>query len=722
MNRKDIGTSLAFLLFWIVPFISVAQVDHYETIIYEFDIWRYRSALSEPPGNWMLPGFDDSSWQQGPGGFGYGDDDDNVNLSPTNGVYMRIEFDLVDMAAVQDMILDIDYDDAFVAYLNGVEVARENIGVQGIPPSFDDQPYDYHEAVMYEGGIPERFELVDDIPLLVEEGNVLAVHVLNHSINSSDLSSRVFLSLGLSSTGIIYGETPDWFQTPVFISSSKLPIIVIDTDGETIPDEPEIPAFMGIINNGPGNLNFINDPFNDYEGDISIEIRGTSSQDFPKKQYRIETRTPEGENNNVPLLGMPAENDWVLNGPYSDKSLIRNVIAYEISARTGRYTPRYQLCEVIINGTYQGVYLWLEKIKRDVNRVDIATVTETDLTGDELTGGYILQIDRENEGTVNGWYSYEGDWPYFYSLEEPNYEEAHPVQREYIRSYIEEMENDLNGPNLHSTYQEYLDIGSFIDYFLVNEIGKHIDVFKLSFYMYKRKDSNGGKLFFGPVWDFNLAFGNFDFACDPSPTGWIYPCSSPVTWVEQVVSVTDVQDSMYCRWTELRESVWSTESIMEFIDTKTEELQEAKDRNFTRWNVMGTYVWPNDFIGLSYEDEINFLKNFIQVRLEWMDQNMYGQGAECGINTSVFDGDENQEKVKVYPNPASDWLRFSSGNHSPINGLLRIFSPEGKLMLKHDFSQSELGKIDVSSWAEGIYLYNFSLDKSIKTAGSFVVQ
>lgn len=696
-----------------------AQIDHYETMVYADDIWSYRVADSEAPSGWMQPGFDDTAWPQGQGGFGYGDGDDNTIIPQSNGVYMRLSFDVIDINAIETLILDADYDDAFVAYLNGVEVARSNIGQVGIPPAFDDQPDSYHEAVLYDGGTPERYVLDDNLGTLQQGSNVLAIHIVNYSANSSDLTGRMYLSVGVNHPNQVYGTIPFWFDVPFDFTTSNLPILMVNTGGQTIVDEPEITAQLGIIHNGPGNMNSTTDPFNEYDGQITIEIRGASSQSFPKKQYRIETQTDMGENNNVSLFGMPAENDWVLNGPYSDKTLIRNVLSYQLGAWTGRYTPRYQLCELVINGEYRGVYVWLEKIKRDNDRVDMAKVTPMDIEGDELTGGYLMQIDRDNEFINEGWYSDAGDYPYFYALEDPEYDEILPVQRAYIEDYINEFEAVMTGPNMVSEYEDYLNVGSFVDYFLVNEIGKHVDAFKLSFYMHKKKDSNGGKLHIGPIWDFNLAYGNFDFACDPSPYDWIYPCTSPVTWLDNTLTIPAVQDSVYCRWTYLRETVWSTDNIMGFIDSVVLDLEDAKNRNFQYWDdVIGNYIWPNDYVGQSYEDEVNFMKNFLQVRLDWMDENMFGQGAVCSVSTSTEDVSDEWD-ITLFPNPMQDYLQVK--NNSELDGvLIRIYTLDGKLMHKQALPNTDIAEIKIQEWPSGSYLYNISKDISIVQAGVLV--
>jgi len=161
---------------------------------------------------------------------------------------------------------------------------------------------------------------------------------------------------------------------------------------------------MGVIYNGLNQVNWLDDPFNDYDGKIGIELHGTSSLIYDKKNFSIETRNEDGTYNNVELVGLPKENDWILHGAYSDKSLLRNAISYYWGRQTGRYAPRTQICEIFINEEYRGLYLLTEKIKVDNDRVDIANLTLEDIEGDQLTVGYIIKIDRNTENVPDiGW-------------------------------------------------------------------------------------------------------------------------------------------------------------------------------------------------------------------------------------------------------------------------------------------------------------------------------
>lgn len=684
------------------------SIDHWETIVYHNDIWRYRIGNSEPPADWMQADFNAGQWAIGTGGFGYGDGDDNTQITNTTSVYIRRTFQLIDTAAIKMAILHSDYDDAFVAYLNGVEITRRNIGTVGIPPAYDDTANDYREAEWYQGGTPEAFTLYGaSLKNLMQEGtNTLAIQVHNHDIGSSDMSSNFFFSVGISDTSMNYGNTPAWFYTPLAFSSN-LPLIVINTtETDEIYDEPRVAAQMGIIDNGPGQTNSSFDDFNGYDGRIAIEIRGASSQSFPKKNYGFETQLPDGENNNVSLLGMPEENDWILHGPYADKSLLRNVVAYHLARSTGHYAPRTRLCELIVNDDYRGVYILTERIKQDNNRVDIANLKPEDIAGDELTGGYILQIDRDDEDNPNdGWYSSFSPWKFF-AYDSPDYDVIQPEQSNYIRNYISEYEQMMNASDYADNYRDYVDVDSWVDYFLVSEIGKHIDAYKLSFFMYKEKDSNGGKLHFGPIWDFNLGFGNFDFECPPQPQGWAYQfpdfCYTPHPfWVEKLTEIPQVSHQIDCRWAQMRAGAWHTDSLIQLIDENVETLSEAQVRNFERWQILGNYVWPNNFVGQTYEEEVDFLKNWLTQRLNWMDANMLG-------NCDFFVANENilpVQNLNIYPNPIDNYLFIQLENNNSVNTQFELYDIAGKHISTHSIPKS-FNKIDLQNIPKGMYMYS----------------
>jgi len=463
---------LVIIIQWAMLSDAVSQT-HWETAIYTEDTWYYFVGTSAPPTNWNELDFDESSWSSGPGGFGYGDEDDNTTISNTLAVFFRKSFQVDELDEIIAAAIHGDYDDGFVAYINGVEIARSfNMGTPGTTVPYDQTTEGDHEAVMYQGGVPDVYIMDhNDLEGLLQAGeNVFAVEVHNVNSTSSDMSSLFFLSFELNASVSYYGTTPAWFFVPTAFTTSHLPIVIVNTNGQDIPNENKITAHMGIIDNGPGETNHLSDPYNHYDGFIGIELRGSSTLWFPKKQFAVETRDNLGENNNVSLFGMPEENDWIFNAPYTDKSLMRNVLIYKMARDAGRYASRSHYFELVLNGDYRGVYVMLEKVKRDDNRVDIATLNPNDVSGDDLTGGYIIKIDKWDGENVGGWYSepqlenYSG---FYYQYHYPKPDEIVSEQQEYIINYIDNFEQVMISENFSdstSGYPSIINWYSFVDF------------------------------------------------------------------------------------------------------------------------------------------------------------------------------------------------------------------------------------------------------------------
>ncbi len=428
---------------------------------------------------------------------------------------------------------------------------------------------------------------------------------------------------------------------PVEFESSNLPIIVINTHGQTIPDEYRIVADMGIIFNGPGQRNYVNQPFNHFQGKIAIELRGSSSQMFPKKQYAFETQTENGDNLNVSLLGLPRENDWILYGPYSDKSLMRNVLIYQLSREMGQYASRTRFCELILNDDYRGLYILMEKIKRDKHRVHISKLKAEETTGDELTGGYIIKIDKLAGEEIDGWYSIfppypESNYRIYYQYHYPKPDRIVKEQKTYIQNWIFRFEKTFYANTfmeVDSGYYRFVNLNSFIDFFILNEISRNVDGYRLSTFMYKDRDSKDPYLHMGPIWDFNLGFGNADYYHAYQTDGWqVHFNRDPETqydpfkipfWWERLVIDSVFMKQMIQRYQQLRSSILATDHIVDLIHSYVDTLSEAQVRNFERWPILGTYVWPNYYVGQNYEDEIQYLINWIKNRLNWMDSQLF---------------------------------------------------------------------------------------------------
>ncbi len=553
---------------------------------------------------------------------------------------------------------------------------------------------------------------------MIFEGMMVSIH--------TKITLLVLLVFKLSSSQFLYAQT---------FTSSNLPIVVINTSGQTILDEPKITASMGIIDNGIGNRNNVTDPFNNYDGKIGIEIRGSSSQMFPKKQFGIELRNDAGEGINWALLGMPAEEDWVLFAPYNDKSLMRDALAYEIARSLGSYAPRTHFCEVIINGEYEGVYVLIEKIKRDKNRVDVSKLDTDEISGDDVTGGYIIKIDKETGSGNGGWTSSytppgrNGSQTIFYQYDYPKATEIPTAQKNYIRNFMAEFEAALNGPNYNHPdigYSKYIDVESFIDFFIVNEVSKNVDGYRLSTYLHKDKASKGGKLHMGPVWDFNLGFGNADYCTSGNPEGWVTNFNSICSgdhwlipfWWNRLMQDGAYRNKLAARWQELRADQLKRETIFAYVDSVYSVLNlEAQQRNFQKWPVLGEYVWPNYYVGNTYLQEVDWLKSWITNRLNWLDANM---------PTLITGSEENilDMSVSVFPNPFTNEITFSYTLALPGDFAVELLDGMGKRVARVRDNHEQPGSYEVNiptdKLPQGMYLFKAQGSNGLVVTGKVV--
>lgn len=509
--------------------------------------------------------------------------------------------------------------------------------------------------------------------------------------------------------------------------STLLPLLLIDTYGEEIPDEPRIKAHMGLIHNRLGAYNKSGDSYSEYNGQISIERRGESSQYFyDKKSFSIETQTSNGDNNNVSLLGLPEENDFVLNAPFGDKSLMRNVLSYRLFENFGHYSPRTRFVELILNGDYQGVYVLTEKIKRDKNRVDIAKISPKDTTLEDISGGYILRIDKTSDMDPSEYWESTVLPPYpensrvTYQYFDPDYYELTVAQREYVKGYLQEFEQTLLADNFADPtfgYRSYLDVPSFIDLMILNEFTKDVDAFRLSHYFYKQKDTKGGKLISGPPWDYNLTFGNNDFTTSfHKPENWIHTHRIAVYWWLRALEDPWFANQLHCRWDEVYATVMSPENINGMIDSNLLVMDEAITRNFIRWPILGTYVWPNSFVGTSYSHEMTYLRDWIGDRLYWMNERW---GGLCLVASDEPTQLISDPRLKVFPNPSDLSRTYLSLSHAMASELsIILYDLSGKKVYQNEifYSSSDYAfpLPDLSALPSGIYTLEVTDGQSLR--------
>ncbi|MGH2945948.1 MAG: CotH kinase family protein [Solirubrobacteraceae bacterium] len=364
--------------------------------------------------------------------------------------------------------------------------------------------------------------------------------------------------------------------------AAGLPLLRVDAP-RGIPDEPKVTAQLRM----PG-----------YRGRIGIEQRGQSSRRlFPKKSFAIELRDAKGEDRKVPLLGMPDDGDWVLYGPYNDKTLMRNVVAYRTARWMGRYAARTRFVRLRLNGRYHGVYVLMEKLELGADRV----------RGEAL---------------------YEFTFPFQAQFKDPSF--VTPVKRrpivwedpergdltrgraQRLARPVRRAARALYGPG---SWRRWIDAGSAVDFALVNELFKNQDGFHGSTYMSLGED---GRLRMGPVWDFDIAMGNSDYGPSSRLRGWMLRHRD---WVERMYRDRAFASRMARRWRELRRAGLRSE-VLGIVRRSQSALRGAVVPNFRRWPILDRRIWPNPRARGSHRAEVRFLRSWLSRRIRWIDRNV----------------------------------------------------------------------------------------------------
>ena len=537
----------------------------------------------------------------------------------------------------------------------------------------------------------------------------------------------------LNSWSITLGSNPP-HASPI-ARSSRLPVIRIQTGGTVIVDDPKRIATLELVDGPLGNLNGFKDSAVLREK-IGIEIRGSSSQWFPKKSYGFEFVDSAGNEKNVSILGLPSESDWILSANFTDKSFLNNAFAYQLYQSVGRYASRTRFVELILDGEPQGLYVLMEKIKQDKNRVNIAKLTPLDTSGNDLTGGYIFKIDKSTGGNGAGWTSSfpppvsPNNQTIYFQYHDPEGEELTEQQKRYIQNYVDRFERSLMSEPLHrrdTGWRKFADEGSFIHYFLLNEISRNTDGYRLSTFLYKDKDSKGGKLTIGPPWDYDIAFGNINYCDGEKTTGWAVDFGRVCPgdnwqlpfWWDRLLQDSLFVNAVNCEYFKLRESIWSNESLDRMIEDHLEQITESALQNFKRWAILGTYIWPNPGpLPTSFEGEVSEFKNWLFRRLSWMDQNMPGL---CIISRSES-SKQLRPEIILQPNPASDLLNIRVHSENPWMSKVRILSSQGKNLFHSEVNEKWNQTISLEGLTSGIYFVEITLSDRSRIIEKLVIQ
>jgi hypothetical protein len=364
-------------------------------------------------------------------------------------------------------------------------------------------------------------------------------------------------------------------------AAAALPVVRIGTP-RAVPDGPKLPARMAM----PG-----------YRGRVGIETRGHSSQRFPKRSYAIELRDARGEDRKVALLGMPADGDWVLYAPYNDKTLMRNVVAYETAAAFGRYAPRTRFVELRLNGRYRGVYVLTER---------------PELGGDRVAGDALLEFTFPWQARSKGAHFFIRGGRRAVVWDDPERADLSRRRARAIAGRVRAAERALYGPG---DWRRHVDEPSAVDFALIQELFKSQDAFLASTYMALQAD---GRLHLGPVWDFDISMGNSGSGTSGHLSGWLLERRN---WSGRLYQDDAFAAGMAARWRELRARGLRAH-VLGAVDRAAAALHGSVNRNFRRWPVLDRPLWPNPRARGSYQAELRYLRSWLSRRIAWIDRNI----------------------------------------------------------------------------------------------------
>lgn len=414
---------------------------------------------------------------------------------------------------------------------------------------------------------------------------------------------------------------------------THLPLVQIETGGQTLDFTQEVLASISITDNQGGHNHLSGDPT--LKVDTLIKMRGNSSSRFDKKQYRLTFVDTAGYRPGDDLqslahvshkvMGMSSESEWVLNGPFLDKSLLRNYLMYNLSGELMDWAPNVRYCEVILDGEYQGIYLMVETVKVDEDRVDLNR-----LNPQNIATSYMLARERVGDTAypLDNFGTYAGKTYNELGIVYPGTRSGRTEENmEYIRQDIGAFERMLYSLDYdHQTrgYKSAIDVQSFVDYFLLNEFAMNVDGGGLSTYVHK--DVRSGFVM-GPVWDFNNGFDNYEYYTMDYEE--FYLISKP--WYVMLLRDEQFVEQVITRYAQLRQGVLSEERLMHLIDETIAFLGPAIERNEARWGYSYDDMWldnvDTNFQPLDYDRNprdhahaVEQLKQSIEKRGRFLDE------------------------------------------------------------------------------------------------------
>ena len=388
-----------------------------------------------------------------------------------------------------------------------------------------------------------------------------------------------------------------------FYQATNIPLLVIHSENPFDLNEKimKMNGFLYIINNNKIEAN----------GKIVRKFRGNGSLFLPKLSYKL--KFSEKKN----FLNFPSKaKKWNLISNYGDKTLIRNLLSFEISRLFQmKYTVNCQPIDVMLNGEYLGNYIICEQIEVKKDRINISKMNETSINYPEITGGYMIEIDSymnlENSKIISAKNN-------FITIKYPKEKKILKEQHIYIENAFNELERKLFKGDLSK-----IDINSFIQYFLIQEFTGNSDAY-WSIKMYKER--NDDHFYFGPVWDFDLAFDNDKFVIPINDrkqfiNEYGHKIGISAKFMEKILINDDVIKQIKYLWKYTYENKLKDDYINNYIDKLVKNINESQRLNFIKWDILDKIVGNNNpIIRYTYENEIIFLKEFIKNRIVWMNQ------------------------------------------------------------------------------------------------------
>lgn len=409
----------------------------------------------------------------------------------------------------------------------------------------------------------------------------------------------------------------------IYTYGQEIPGKAYRSDGKTVytttPDgKDRIKAYLTVTDNDEKRNHTDDEPA--VSSDILIHVRGHSSRRFDKPGYRIKLVGAEGKNNPQSIMGMDAHSDWVLHGPFLDKTLIRNYMFYNLAGEMMSYAPNVRFCELMLNGEYEGLYVMTETIDAGENGARLPLSVDKK---DETYTGYLLRLDRRSEDDIDNFtrYSLRMDDSLGITIEYPGEKNLTPELEKDILQDFSDFEKALYSYDYDDKiygYKNLIDVDSFVDYLIINELTCNYDAGALSTYIYKNTD---GK-FCMCVWDFNNACDNYQESAMPVSGFRMID----ELWFWMLVKDEDFTQKIVDRYRELRSGLLSNKNLTAYIDDTIEYLGDAVVRNYERWG----YVFEDDSVLLSpdyrnphsYRESVSQLKKFLRQRTNFMDMNI----------------------------------------------------------------------------------------------------